>query len=257
MPTFCETENINVKTASHSQVRSIGGITASFVACLVALALPCVAAPENPAQDPPAKPANAEQEPTTSEPSADSPKEKPEDPLAKHRKGSVKLAEEQDELNADVQQLVLEQTDAKVIGLLEEVEGAMDDAIDRLEEHDTGGQTIAAQTDVIEKIYQAAKQKQKGGGSSTGSAMMDMLGNMMGKGEKAGKKGKGKNPGEQSGEGMTGESDSANQSVAGAADGKKEERRVPKASGTTGRPIPTEFRDALDAFNRGAEEMSR
>jgi len=175
----------------------------------------------------------------------------PDDPLEKHREGSVKLADEQDELNADVQQLVLEQTIDKVIEILEEVEFAMDDAIDRLEEHDTGGATIAAQTDVIEKIYEAAKQKQKSGGGQTGDAMMNMLENMMGQGKKPGKK-----AGNKGGEGMTGESDTANQSVTGADGGNKEERRVPKAAGTAGRPVPTEFRDALDAFNRGAESLA-
>jgi hypothetical protein len=200
------------------------------------------------AQKSPAEPA-AQTPPTTHDKS-------PNDPLEKHREGSVKLADEQDELNADVQQLVLEQTLDKVIEILEEVEFAMDDAIDRLEEHDTGGETIAAQTDVIEKIYEAAKQKQKNGGSQTGGAMMDMLKNMMGQGQGQGKK-PGKKAGNKGGEGMTGESDTANQSVSGANGGNKEERRVPKAAGTAGRPVPTEFRDALDAFNRGAEALAR
>ncbi len=208
-------------------------------------------AAERPDQEAPAAPA-AQIPPMANDHSANPPKT----PLVKHRDGSVKLADEQDELNADVQQLVLEQTMDKVIKLLEEVQFAMDDATDRLEEHDTGGETIAAQTDVIEKIYAAAKQKQKSGGSQTGSAMMDMLGNMMGKGKGDGKK-PGKKPGDKAGEGMTGESDTANESVAGAKDGNTEERRVPKASGTAGRPVPSEFRDALDAFNRGSEELTK
>jgi len=225
------------------------------------LAQPCFAAPEPPARGGEHQaadaPALAAQSSPPANDSATSPSAKSEDPLAKHRQGSLKLADEQDELNADVQQLVLEQTIDKVIKLLEDVEFAMDDATDRLEEHNTGGETIAAQTDVIEKIYEAAKQRQKSGGGQTGSAMMDMLENMMGKGKGEGKKGQGEQPGAQPGEGMTAESDTANESVAGARDGNKEERRVPKAAGTAGRPVPAEFRDALDAFNRGSEALSR
>ena len=179
-----------------------------------------------------------------------------EDPLATHRDGSTKLATEQDELTADLRQLILEQTIDKVIELLEEVGEAMEDATDRLEGHDTGGETIAAQTDVIEKIYEAAKERQQQQGSD-GSAMMDMLERMMGRTPDADKGGQGDQPGDSGGEGMTGESDTGNETEGGAAGGKTEERRVPKASGTAGRAVPAEFRDALEAFNRGAGEIAK
>jgi hypothetical protein len=183
-----------------------------------------------------------------------------EDPATKHRDGSSRLATEQDELTADVQQLVLEQTVDKVIELLEEVGDAMDDATDRLEEHDTGGATIAAQTDVIEKIYEAAKERQKqssGSEQSPGGAMMDMLERMMGKTPDVDKQSKDGKPADQGGEGVTGESDAANDRTGGDAAGKVEERRVPRASGTAGRPVPAEFRDALDAFNKGSEQLAK
>lgn len=83
--------------------------------------------------------------------------------LAKHQKGSTQLASEQDELSADVQDLIDEQTDEKVIVLLEEVEEIMAEVTDDLDSNETGGPTIAAETDIIEKIFDAAKQKQKGG----------------------------------------------------------------------------------------------
>ena len=58
----------------------------------------------------------------------------------------------------------------------------MDEATDRLAEADTGGETIAAQTEIIEKIHAAAKEKQsQGGGGKSGGAMMDMMERMMGK----------------------------------------------------------------------------
>jgi hypothetical protein len=180
-----------------------------------------------------------------------------QDTLQTHRDGSAKLAEDQDELSADVQQLVIEQTMPKVIELLEEVEDIMDETTDRLVETDTGGETIAAQTEIVEKIHAAAKQRQsQGGGGKSGGAMMDMMERMMGK--KPGGKGQGKGkdgqPGEQAGEGSGGDSDTANQAVAGNPDGKIESRRIPKAAGGGGTEIPEEFRKALDAYNRGTEQ---
>ena len=170
--------------------------------------------------------------------------------------GATVVADEQDELSADVQQLVIEQTVPKVITLLNEVEDIMDEAIDRLVEADTGGETLAAQTEVIEKIYEAAKEKQKqGGGNPSGSAMMDMMERMMGKSPGDGKgKGKGDKPGNTGGEGQTGLSDAANEAVGGASGGNTEVRRVPKAGGNTSTEIPAEFRKAFDAYNRGAEQ---
>jgi len=179
--------------------------------------------------------------------------------LADHREGANKVADQQDELSADVQQLTIEQTMPKVIELLNEVEKIMDEATDQLAAADTGGGTLAAQTEIIEKIHAAAKEKQKqpGSGGQSGSAMMDMMERMMGKtpdGDKDGKgKDKGKQPGDSGGEGMTGLSDEANQASGGEAGGKSEARRVPKAGGSAGHVLPEEFRKALDAYNRGAE----
>ena len=182
---------------------------------------------------------------------------KPDDVLAEHREGANKVADRQDELSADVQQLTIEQTVPQVIELLNEVEKIMDEATDQLAAAETGGITLAAQTEIIEKIHAAAKEKQKQQGSGqSGSAMMDMMERMMGKtpdGEKEGK-GKGEKPGETGGDGATGASDAANGSSTGEAGGKSEARRVPKASGTSGLVLPEEFRKALDAYNRGATE---
>lgn len=182
------------------------------------------------------------------------------DEQAKHREGSSKVADQQDELSADVQQLAIEQTVPKVIELLNEVEKIMDEATDQLAESNTGGTTLAAQTEVIEKIHEAAKEKQKQQGSGkSGSAMMDMMERMMGKdpdGEGKGK-GKGDKPGDKGGEGMTGLSDAANEAGGGETGGKSEARRVPKASGGAGRVLPEEFSKALDAYNRGAEQKTK
>ncbi|MGL4398260.1 MAG: hypothetical protein ACRCXD_00195 [Luteolibacter sp.] len=182
---------------------------------------------------------------------------KPGEILAEHRDGAARVAEQQDELSADVQQLTIEQTVPQVIELLNEVEGIMDEATDQLTAAQTGGATIAAQTEIIEKIHAAAKEKQKQQGSGqSGSAMMDMMERMMGKkpdGEGEGK-GKSDQPGENSGGGASGASDAANGEITGQAGGKSEARRVPKASGAGGQVLPEEFRKALDAYNRGAEQ---
>lgn len=84
---------------------------------------------------------------------------------AKHEKGSTGLAGEQDELSADVQEMIEEQTAADVIELLGEVEGIMAEITGKLDGYDTGGPTIAAETEVIEKIFEAAKKRaeQSGG----------------------------------------------------------------------------------------------
>ena len=86
--------------------------------------------------------------------------------VAKHREGSQNLAGEQDELSADVQDLIEEQTNEKVIALLEGVEEIMAEVIDSLDEPNTSGTTIEAETEIIEKIFEAAKQRaQQNGGT--------------------------------------------------------------------------------------------
>ncbi len=176
---------------------------------------------------------------------------------AQHQAGSAKVADDQDELAADVQQLVIEQTMPKVIELLGQVQSIMHEATDRLAKADTGGDTLAAQTEVIEKIHDAAKEKQgQGEGGKAGGAMMDMLERMMGKKPEDGKNGQGKggSPNDQGGGGVTGASDTANDASGGPGSGKSEARRVPKAAGNATLELPEEFRQAFDAYNRGAEK---
>jgi hypothetical protein len=177
----------------------------------------------------------------------------------RHQDGSTKLADEQDELSADVQQLALEQTVPKVIELLTEVEDIMAEATDWLADYDTGGRTIAAQTEIIEKIYEASKERQKQQGSGqSGGAMMDMMERMMGKGQGEGQgEGEGEGEGDEGGQGSGGDSDTANENVGGVAGGNTTTRRVPKAAGTAGRALPEEFRRALEAYNRGLEQPPR
>lgn len=172
--------------------------------------------------------------------------------LSEHQQGSTKTSVKQDELAADVQQLRIEQTNPEVITLLDDVESIMDEASENLLDANTGGDTIAAQTEVIEKIFEAAKKKQQGQSQGQGAqGMMEMMKRMMGEGAEGDEKKPGNQPGNQPGEGMKGDSDTANAANNGSGAGEKaEERRVPKASGMAGQPFPEEYRKALDAYNR-------
>lgn len=171
---------------------------------------------------------------------------------AKHNKGTETLADDQDSISADVQELLDEQTNAKVIELLSQVETLMAETINRLDEQNTSGETIAIQTEIIEKIYEAAKKKNEASGSKPNSeAMLEMMQQMMGKGDKPGDK-PGKKPGEKPGQGQTAESDAANNATGGPSKGKTTERRVPKSAGRSGAGLPPEFQKALDAYRKTA-----
>jgi hypothetical protein len=175
---------------------------------------------------------------------------------------SEALAEVQDELSADVMELVESQTVPQVIEMLEEVEKIMAEVTDDLIEGETGGPTLAAQTEIIEKILAAAKQKQQSSGDQSEEskesmgAMLDMMERMMGKepGQQKGPPKEGGSEPSQEGEGggSTGDSDSANGSKQGDVDGLKTERVIPKGSAPAGRNLPNEFRKLLDAYNRNA-----
>ncbi len=173
------------------------------------------------------------------------------DPLEQHTEGSRKLAIVQDELAADVQELIDLQTVEPVIRLLEEVEAIMAEVTFQLDESKTGGPTIAAETEIIEKIFAAAKKRaqQSNGNPSesdpTNGAMLDMMERMMGREPQPGQQ-----PGNMGGEGQTGDSDSANKNPAEGGEGRLEQRRVPKSSGPAGSGLPPEFQKALDAYNK-------
>jgi len=187
--------------------------------------------------------------------------------LRQHGEKAQSLSIEQDELSADVQDLIDEQTDPEVIKMLREIELVMADATDLLDQKNTGGATIATETEVIEKIFEAAKKKQqnqkKDGGSQNSQksmgSMLDMLKNMMDGGKDVGE---GQQPGQQEGKQQGKDGQQPGQGGQGGSQtgekvtpdntAEKSERRVPRKSGTAGSSLPREFHQAMDAYNRGA-----
>ena len=82
--------------------------------------------------------------------------------------------------------------------------------------------------------------------------MLDMMGQMMGKGKEQKDS---DSESQKGGEGSTGESDSANTQNKGASKGEKnDERRVPRAAGKSGTKLPAEFQKALDGYNKTAKK---
>ena len=211
--------------------------TANFPAMILALSLPCAAAP------------------------APAPEYS-----AKHKETASKLAVQQDELQADTSDLILGETNEEVVELLKKCRHARNDAVDLLEVYNTGGQTLAAQSDVIELIYQAAKAKMTGADGQPkpgGRALMDMLRQLLGmdhdaqsaeqqEGDEKGQEGSQKGSGNNSGRGTNGKSNMASSQDKGVSnpDTAVETRSVPKSTGMSADDMPSEFRKALDAYNK-------
>ena len=201
---------------------------------------------------------------------------------AKHKETAEKLAVQQDELQADTSDLIMGETNEEVIDLLKKCRHAMNDAVDLLENYNTGGQTLAAQSDVIELIYLAAKARMSMPGGGAGGklpklgengmkpgseALMNMLrqllgmdsesqsmqqgdseGEGQGQGQGEGQNGRGNKPGK----GADGKSDMASSQEKGVSspDTAVESRSDPKTTGMSADDRPAEFRKPLDAYNR-------
>ena len=77
-------------------------------------------------------------------------------------------------------------------------------------------------------------------------AMLQMMEQMMGKGDKAEDK-----PSDQGGDGeINAPSDSASETQTGPSNTEKGERRVPRAAGRSGTNLPPEFQKALEGYNK-------
>ncbi len=211
-----------------------------------------------------------------------------EDAPAKDRTAELKerteaLARRMDELSAEAQDLVWNHTNPKLTEFLKGIDGAMLDARDLLEAYRTDGETVAAEQDVLEKIYEAAKKAaqqpsaqpqpqpqpgqqgegQQGQGSQQDQqnqqglqAMLRMMENMLGitPTEQPGQ-GQG---GSQPGQGAKGPGTGSGAAARGPHDKEMtEERTVPKAAGNPAGLTPPEFREPLEAFHRALDDLDR
>jgi hypothetical protein len=137
--------------------------------------------------------------------------------------------------------------------LWEAVDKAMADAIVLLRKPDTGGNAIAAQTEVIELLGNLMQESSKGGGGGGGqmtpqqTAMMQQMMQMMGSGSGGGGGGSGGSGG--GGNPNGGGTDQASGRAAGRGDGTSAaDRRLDHAGGRDMASLPVEFRDALEGY---------
>ena len=208
------------------------------------------------------------------------------------------LAQRMDGLSAEAQDLIWNNTNEKLTTFLKDIDTAMLDARDLLEQFKTGGDTVAAQQDVLEKIYEAAKKASQKSQQQQQQQQQDQQ-NKDGEGKPGeGKPGEGK-PGEgKPGEGQQGEQDDGGMSSmlkmmeqmlgitppeqpAGKPGGDKsgngdkegpgkgddsavngpankamsEQRTVPRASGNSSGLLPPEYRDRMESFRKGLDQI--
>ena len=223
------------------------------------------------------------------------------------------LAQRMDGLSAEAQDLIWNNTNEKLTTFLKDIDTAMLDARDLLEQFKTGGDTVAAQQDVLEKIYEAAKKASQKSQQQQQQQQQDQQ-NKDGEGKPGegkpgegkpgeGKPGEGKpgegKPGEgKPGEGQQGEQDDGGMSSmlkmmeqmlgitppeqpAGKPGGDKsgngdkegpgkgddsavngpankamsEQRTVPRASGNSSGLLPPEYRDRMESFRKGLDQI--
>jgi small-conductance mechanosensitive channel len=163
---------------------------------------------------------------------------------AHHAQVAAGLAADQRDIAFSVASLLARLMDPNLQQRLRGAAEAMDDAAALLERADTGGETIAAETDAIERLAQAAKASgQMGGQSKTVNALAEVLA-MMEVGNSPG--------GNDSGE----SSSLASRASEGAMgeDG-REARTIGKTSGRVAGDFPEEFREALGHFFEAREAL--
>ncbi len=155
-----------------------------------------------------------------------------------------KLAEEQRAIGLSVAQLIVRVLGPELQARLRAAAAAINDASELLQRPETGGETIAAETEVIELLANAARSSgQASGNSKTVQALEEMLVQME----------LGNSPG---GNASGGRSALASANAEGATgQDKPEERRIENTRGFAGGDFPEEFREALGYFFEQREEL--
>ncbi|HBE71270.1 MAG TPA: hypothetical protein DDW52_24245 [Planctomycetaceae bacterium] len=162
-------------------------------------------------------------------------------PRDKHEQKSRELSATQRELQTRVQDVItklheLVEQDGEYgqeIGLFNQVTMVMEEAALMLQAANTGSETIAAETEIIELLLKSSRINPKAGGS--GSAA---------------------NPG-QGGSGTTEESALALVGTGINRNERREARDITQSTGETGRSLPEEYRGGLDAYFSRLEEAQR
>jgi len=160
---------------------------------------------------------------------------------ASYRDDTGRLAGKQEELAGDTRQLGERVKAAKMKPFIEAVGALMEEATGELRKPQTGSDTIAIQTQIIEALAGLMSQ----GASQSGS--MAAMGQMLGMGMSAGPSGGGSMAG--------GEANGANTPINGAAAGSASDPRgVSKSTSADSGRWPEEYRGALQTYFKGLEE---
>jgi hypothetical protein len=142
----------------------------------------------------------------------------------------------------------------RLAAIWEQVDKAMADAIVTLNKPDTGGEAIAAQTEVIELIGKLLDSASQGGGGGGGGgqmsqqqmAMLQQMMQMMGMG--MGGNSPGGNP-------QGGGTNQGSPLASGRGDGTGAgERRIDQAGGRDTASLPVEFREALEGYYNAVDK---
>ena len=166
-----------------------------------------------------------------------------------HKARSRRLLDKQLDLLADVNVMTADAWSPLLYDLLEEVAEAMDDAGELLERPQTDGETIAAETEVIELLTRACGSCQSQCNSPAAGMLAQMMAQLAMRQEK--KAGQGSVDGGESN--FAGNAQIDGQPAAAAIG---EEGSVEKTSGRIDpATVPEEFREAVEQYFRAMEEL--
>ena len=174
--------------------------------------------------------------------------EQKKDQKTEYREQSGRVADEQNDMYRLLLATQKKNRCSKVDQLLTNAGKAMKDAEKMLSKPQTDLETIAAETEVIERLSGAFQESCKNSKSQEGAMMMAMLKQMM---MQQSGKGKGKG-GKKPGQGGGGMSNDPNSRFAGPDFHKDEgERTVDHTAGSgTSAKLPDEYKSAIEAFYR-------
>ena len=160
-----------------------------------------------------------------------------------------KLSRKQDKLASDTRPIERRVKNPKLRQLIEKIGGEMMNAAMLLQAPQTGRETIAIETEIIELLSNSIDSASDSQSSSSASQKLAQM--MQEEAQKQGQK-PGKKPGRGEGGGGSGEGP-ANGEGTGRTQQGSAERNVERASGMS-RETPQEFRDVLEAYFQALED---